>query len=89
MLYIETLKEPQLSMDSTENVLQPCCEQVAGRSLGCGVGRLGWARVQQQENIASHSRYYSSLQSSVHVNFEITAIPRLTPGPAVAAAGRR
>lgn len=29
--------------------------QLAGRSLGCGVTRLGWARVQQQEQLPSHS----------------------------------
>lgn len=28
---------------------------LAGKSLGCGVGRIGWARVQQQEQIPSHS----------------------------------
>jgi len=28
---------------------------LAGKSLGCGVGRMGWARVQQQEQVTSHS----------------------------------
>ena len=28
---------------------------LAGKSLGCGVSRLGWARVQHQDNVTSHS----------------------------------
>jgi len=28
---------------------------LAGKNLGCGVSRIGWARVQQQEQIPSHS----------------------------------
>lgn len=28
---------------------------LAGKSLGCGVSRLGWARVQHQEHVTSHS----------------------------------
>ena len=28
---------------------------LAGKSVGCGVSRLGWARIQHQENVTSHS----------------------------------
>lgn len=28
---------------------------LAGKSLGCGVSRLGWARIQHQDNVTSHS----------------------------------
>ena len=28
---------------------------LAGKSLGCGVSRMGWARIQHQDNVTSHS----------------------------------
>ena len=28
---------------------------LAGKSLGCSVSRLGWARVQHQDHVTSHS----------------------------------
>ena len=36
---------------------------LAGKSLGCGVGRLGWARVQHQDHVVTSHSSDSSFDS--------------------------